>query len=191
MGKHRKLKIKTPAKRTDSPSGTRSASRPSRGTSGTPQNVPWSTVWAAFLEAVASGQTTEEAIEAHPEWQIASASTLHRRIAADEQMWAEYMQARKAALIGVSESILPIVDDGRNDWMEKESGRGNTYTVPNHENVQRSRLRADARFKLLESLMHEVFGKRIDLSNRDGSFAAMWATALEETNKPGKKDLKK
>lgn len=170
---------------------TRSSSRPANGTSKPPKTPPWPVVWAGFLEAVAAGQTTEEALDGHPEWQLGSASALHRRIAGDEQLWAEYMQARKAALIGVSESILPIVDDGRNDWMEKESGRGNTYTVANHENVQRSRLRADARFKLLESLMHEVFGKRLDISNKDGSFAAMWATALAEANKPVKKEKEK
>lgn len=147
----------------------------------------WQSLWAAYLDAIASGQTTEEVLSARPEWQIGSASILHRRIAADEQLWSEYMQARKAAIISVSESILPIVDDGRNDWMEKESNRGNTYVVANHENVQRSRLRAETRFKLLESLMHEVFGKKLDISNKDGSFAAMWAAALTEANSPGKK----
>ena len=52
--------------------------------------------------------------------------------------------------------ILEISDDSSNDWMARE-GR----IVPDHENVQRSRLRVDSRRWLLSKLMPRKYGDRI------------------------------
>lgn len=195
MRKALKLKLKTPAKPAGKAPERAQEQRKRRPATqlppDAPARLPLASIEGLYLEGVAAGRTTEELIEANPEWGYTSASQLHLLIVDDEDFMQRYLRARRAAVIGVSESILPIVDDGKNDFMEKESEKGNTYTVSNHENIQRSRLRVDARFKLLEALDPSTFGKKIDVSNKDGSLGAQWAAALSVANTPVKKDAKK
>lgn len=178
------------AKRTDKPVATRSGGKlgPTTGPQGV--KTSWNVIWASYLDGIASGATTEELLAAHPEWCITSSSTLHRKIGASEELWSDYLKARRAGLIGISESILQIADDGTNDWQEKEGRGGRTYQSPNNENVQRSRLRVDSRLKLLAAFEPAVFGNKIDVSNKDGSFANAWATALGIVNTAEKMETK-
>jgi hypothetical protein len=141
----------------------------------------WPEVLAEVFAALARGETTSQICEANPHWTL-TASQIHLRIVDSEELYAEYLRARRAAILGISEGVLPIADDGKNDFMEKEASNGNTYTAANHENVQRSKLRIDVRMRLLESLDPNTFGKRVDLSNKDGSLSSAWATALGVAN---------
>ena len=64
---------------------------------------------------------------------------------------ARYHRARAFAHDEMEEELLEIVDDDRNDWMERRTRSGGREIVPNHENVRRSRLRYEARWKILSN----------------------------------------
>jgi hypothetical protein len=73
---------------------------------------------------------------------------------------ARYHRAREFAHHDMADDILEIVDDGRNDWMERHTRAGGREIVPNRENVQRSRLRYDARRWLLSNALPKLYGNR-------------------------------
>ena len=82
---------------------------------------------------------------------------------------ALYLRAREALLDHWSEEIVTISEDGSNDWMEREIGKGRIpETVFRGEAVQRSRLRVDTRKWLLSKLRPETYGEsqRIDLKGK-------------------------
>jgi hypothetical protein len=60
---------------------------------------------------------------------------------------------------------LKISDDGRNDYTETEDGE-----VPNHEHIQRSRLRVDSRKWLASKLVPKKYGDKVsaEVSGPDG-----------------------
>jgi transposase-like protein len=80
---------------------------------------------------------------------------------------ARYRQAREFARDDMEEELLEIVDDGRNDWMERRTRAGGRETVPNRENIQRSRLRYDARCRLLSNPLPKCCGNRIAPAAKD------------------------
>lgn len=57
-----------------------------------------------------------------------------------------------------ADEILEIADDGQNDWMERESKNGEVFEVENHEVLNRSRLRVDARKWLMSKLAPKKYG---------------------------------
>lgn len=63
-----------------------------------------------------------------------------------------YTRAREVGSEMMLDEIKSISDNGRNDWMEKETRNG-TIQVVNHEHVSRSKLRVDAR-ELMAARMH-------------------------------------
>ena len=67
-----------------------------------------------------------------------------------------YARAMDLRCERMAEEILEISDDGSNDWMEREG-----LIVPDHENVQRSRLRVDSRKWLLGKMMPRKFGDKV------------------------------
>lgn len=87
---------------------------------------------------------------------------------------AAYEGAREAQADALFDEILEIVDDGRNDWMEKE-GRNGTYIALNHEAMMRSKMRAEMRLKLVAVMNPKRFGDKaqLDLTNSDGKLASM------------------
>jgi hypothetical protein len=111
-----------------------------------------------------------------------AARKLHQAISANPTLMEEYRQARRAALMGISEDLLPIADDGRNDFMTREDAKGNVHKSVDSETIQRSKLRIETRLRLLEALEPETFGKKLDLSNKDGTLAQAWVQALGVVN---------
>ena len=87
-----------------------------------------------------------------------------RRWADDEKhpFSAQYARAREEGYHLMAEEILDIVDDALNDWVEREGPDGKMRKVFDHEHVQRSRLRAEARKWLLSKALPKVYGDRIE-----------------------------
>ncbi len=90
--------------------------------------------------------------------------------AKESQQFAEfldkYTRAREAQGDYYAESTIEISDDGRNDWMERQSesekGAGiNTGWVLNGEHVQRSRLRVDTRKWYASKVAPKKYGDKI------------------------------
>ena len=74
----------------------------------------------------------------------------------------KYTHAREAQADTIFNEILDIADDGRNDFMERETGE-----VPDHELVQRSRLRIDARKWMAGKLAPKKYGDKLTLDASD------------------------
>lgn len=136
--------------------------------------------WDELFDRLSGGETVKEICASKEGWP--EPHKLHQAISADPALIERYRHARRAAVMAVSEELLPIADDGRNDWIEREGRGGREFKSLDTEAVQRSRLRIDTRLRLLEALDPTTFGKKLDLSNKDGSLAGAWATALGVVN---------
>ena len=73
---------------------------------------------------------------------------------------ARYRRAREFSYHEMAEELCEIVDDGRNDWMERRGRDGRVRTVLNHEHIQRSALRYTARRWLLSNGLPKFYGNR-------------------------------
>lgn len=69
----------------------------------------------------------------------------------------QYQIAKEEAADAMVEEMLEIADDARNDWMER-----NGDTVPDHEHIQRSRVRIDTRKWIAAKLKPRRYADKID-----------------------------
>ena len=102
-------------------------------------------------------------------------NTVFRWLDANESFRSQYARAREALADYYAEENIDISDDGTNDWMERrseaEKGAGvSTGWVLNGENVNRSRLRIDARKWYASKLAPKKYGDKLDttISGPDG-----------------------
>ena len=95
------------------------------------------------------------------EERMPSKSTVLRWLREDKHLGFrnQYAYARELQADGIEDEILDIADDGSNDWMERELDNGKIIEVVNHEYINRSRLRVDARFKYLGQVRPKKWGK--------------------------------
>jgi hypothetical protein len=72
----------------------------------------------------------------------------------------------------MADETLEIADDAQNDWMERNGADDVGYQL-NGENIQRSRLRIDARKWMAGKLRPKVYGEQqeIDHTSSDGSMS--------------------
>ncbi len=96
-------------------------------------------------------------------------TTVLRWLARHEEFRSQYARARDLQAEHMADEILEIADDGTNDWETREQEGGGTITVVNHENIQRSRLRVDARKWLMSKMAPRKYGDRIAHTDGDGS----------------------
>lgn len=93
-----------------------------------------------------------------------------------------YARAREAQADAIFDEILDIADDGSNDWMARDQDGDEGDQVLNHEHIQRSRLRIDARKWMAAKLRPKVYGDKslIEHTGADGGPIAI-KDATEET----------
>ncbi|MBX3498117.1 MAG: terminase small subunit protein [Alphaproteobacteria bacterium] len=73
----------------------------------------------------------------------------------------QYETARNVQAELMFEELLEIADNGEHDELERTTSDGDTYTVPNTEYMQRSRLRVDTRKWYLSKVLPKKFGDKI------------------------------
>lgn len=132
-----------------------------------------------------------------------------RRICADESFphestvrnWAvenrngfftQYARARDIGLDAMAEETLDIADDGQNDWMESFNSEGESIGWKlNHEHVQRSRLRIDARKWYLSKMAPKRYGDKPDpVETKDEEISDDYTEALKiDEDAPDKPQL--
>lgn len=86
------------------------------------------------------------------------------------EFFEQYAQAREVQADLMADEICDIADDGSNDWMDRQSKDGETIRVVDHEHIQRSRLRVDARKWVASKLKPKKYGDRVstEISGVDG-----------------------
>lgn len=72
----------------------------------------------------------------------------------------QYARAREAQADFLAEEIIEIADDGSRDYTEKVID-GRTTLVVDHDHIQRSRLRVDARKWAASKMAPKKYGERI------------------------------
>jgi hypothetical protein len=77
-----------------------------------------------------------------------------------------YAHARELQADHFAVEIIEISDDGSNDWMERELASGAIVTVPDHEHVNRSRLRVDVRKWLMAKMAPKRYGEKMQVDVR-------------------------
>lgn len=82
---------------------------------------------------------------------------------------AKYRRAREIGYLSMADEIIDIAHDGSNDWMERTNPRtGAVEEVPNHEHINRSRLRVDTLKWTLSKCLPKIFGDKIAVTGADG-----------------------
>lgn len=76
----------------------------------------------------------------------------------------QYARAKEESADALSDEMLDIADDGRNDWM-KRNAEDDAGWQANGENVQRSRVRIDTRKWLASKLKPKKYGDKIDMTH--------------------------
>ena len=94
-------------------------------------------------------------------------TTIYRWLASNDQFRDLYTRAREDQADTLADEIIEISDDGRNDWMLRNGERDNGW-VANGENVQRSRLRVEARKWIAAKLKPKKYSDRLELTGKEG-----------------------
>lgn len=81
---------------------------------------------------------------------------------------ARYARARAMGYDAIAAETLEIVDDGSNDYMERTRDDGSTEIVLDREHIQRSKLRAEHRLKLLACWDPKRYGAQLKLADPNG-----------------------
>lgn len=77
-----------------------------------------------------------------------------------------YEKAREIQAEVIHDQLLDISDDGTNDWMEIETRSGRIIEVPDHEHINRSRLRCDTRKWIVARMNPKKYGDKLDLTTK-------------------------
>lgn len=94
----------------------------------------------------------------------ASASKISEWAREDAVFGEQYARAMEARWDRMAEEIQEISDEGTNDWMQRELDAGEIVSVPDHEHIQRSKLRVDTRKWLLAKMRPRQFGDRVTMA---------------------------
>lgn len=77
-------------------------------------------------------------------------------------------RARAMGMDEIAEEILDIVDDGSNDWIEREQDGDGPAVELDREHISRSKLRAETRLKLLAVWDPKRYGATVKHADADG-----------------------
>lgn len=107
--------------------------------------------WNRFLELIMGGESVRRICASDD---MPNRATIYRAIAKDADKQNAYAFAMQVRAEVMAEDILDIADDGTNDFVKDEDG----IERPDHEHIQRSKLRVDARKWLLAKMQPKKYG---------------------------------
>jgi hypothetical protein len=109
-----------------------------------------------------------------------SKTTVFRWLAGNKTLSDQYARARDAQADAIFDEILDIADTAVNDWMEAH-GQDDAGWRANGENIQRSRLRIDARKWMAGKLRPKVYGEKLELNGpgENGEHLVTFKTVYE------------
>ena len=98
----------------------------------------------------------------------------------------QYARAKELAAESIAEEIFDIADDSTQDFEETEITAGVTARSLNPENIQRSKLRVDARKWYLSKIMPKRYGDKVqqEVSGPDGGPATLNVVIRSVLDKP-------
>lgn len=90
-----------------------------------------------------------------------TSTTFYEWIDSDKEKALHYARACEKRADSIFEEILEIADESSNDILSFEIGEGIISEKVDHENIQRSRLRVDARKWMLGKMNPKKYGEKI------------------------------
>jgi hypothetical protein len=86
-------------------------------------------------------------------------STVRHWASENREGFAErYNRAREFGFEAIADQIIQIADDSRGDWIVRRKPDGTSEVVLDRANIRRSRLRIEARCRLLSKLLPKTYG---------------------------------
>lgn len=77
-----------------------------------------------------------------------------------------YYHSRRVAAELLMDEVIEIADDSANDWIETFDKKGNPNGwKPDHEAIQRSRLKIDTRKWLAAKLIPRIYGEKLEVEH--------------------------
>lgn len=84
------------------------------------------------------------------------------RLRLSDAIFAEqYARAREMQAEQFYDEILEIVDDGTNDFVQRETAKGKVIVMPDMELVQRSKMRYEARRWAMSKILPKQYGDKV------------------------------
>lgn len=114
-----------------------------------------------ICERLADGESLKAICE---DDEMPARSTVFKWLAESGPFSDMYARAREEQADAIFDEILNIADDGRNDWMERR-GEEDAGWVTNGENIQRAKLRIDARKWMAGKLRPKKYGEKLELEH--------------------------
>lgn len=93
-------------------------------------------------------------------------ATIYLWRARNEKFREAYLDAKRFQVELLVDEILDIADDVSRDCLTRTTASGEPYDVPNHEWINRSRLRIDTRKWIASKLVPRLYGEKA-LSDKD------------------------
>lgn len=94
---------------------------------------------------------------------LPSSKTFYEWLDNDDSKVKQYARACELRAEIIFDELLDIADDGRNDFVTKKLGGDVEIECLNSENIQRSRLRIDARKWILSKMNPKKYGDKLDI----------------------------
>jgi Bacteriophage Sf6, terminase small subunit-like len=114
---------------------------------------------AQICALIMTGQSLREVCRRED---MPSRSAVFSWLAKHEEFADQYARACLIRQEEIFDEIFEIADDGSNDWMLRRDG-DEAIEVVNHEVIQRSRLRIDARKWALSKMNPRKYGEKLDI----------------------------
>lgn len=90
----------------------------------------------------------------------------------------QYAHSRRIQAEIIGDEIFDIADDGRNDWLIRELDNGEGIEIPNHEHINRSRLRVDTRKWYLSKVLPKIYGDKPEPPKKESDLKPHEATEV-------------
>jgi hypothetical protein len=116
-------------------------------------------LFTTICERIAAGESLRSVCR---DAEMPSKATVMRWLREKPELRDQYAIARDDLLDHWAEDLIEIADDGTMDLMPGTDKHGNEVMVANHANVQRDRLRIDARKWLMARLGPKKYGDRVE-----------------------------
>lgn len=116
---------------------------------------------ASVCERIMTGRSLRDVCS---DEDIPARSTIYKWLAENEAFADQYARACDVRADDVFDELFDIADNATNDWMERK-GKEDEGWQANGENVNRSRLRIDARKWALARMAPRKYGEKLDLNH--------------------------
>ena len=118
-----------------------------------------------ILAKVRGGMSLRAACESGDDW-TPTESSFRDWCEDDKELSAQYARAREDRAEKIFEECLTIADSQEGDVIKVDG-----TDQPNHDLIQRAKLRIDTRKWMLGKMQPKVYGEKVDLTSSDGSMS--------------------